>query len=205
MAISGLFLMVFLVQHLAINLLSLVPDNGFMFNKISHFMGHNPLVQFVLQPILIFGVCFHFIMGFVLELGNYNARDTKYIKHKTSASWASKNMIISGLVILAFLSLHFYDFWIPEIESKYIQGIASNETKYFGELKEKFHNNIVRTGIYCFSFILLGIHLSHGFTSSFQSMGVKTKYKLVLQKIGLLYSIIIPFGFILIAIYHCFL
>ena len=43
MAISGMFLMVFLVQHLAINLLSLVPDNGLMFNKISHFMGHNPV------------------------------------------------------------------------------------------------------------------------------------------------------------------
>ena len=48
-----------------------------------------------------------------------------------------------------------------------------------GELKEKFHNNIIRTSIYCFSFILLGIHLSHGFNSSFKSIGVKTKYQSV--------------------------
>lgn len=205
MAISGIFLMIFLVQHLTINLMSLLPDNGFTFNKVSHFMGHNPIVQFVLQPFLIFGVCFHFIMGFVLELSNYRARDTKYVKHKTSASWASKNMIISGSVILAFLALHFYDFWIPEIESKYIEGAASDPTKYFGELKEKFHNNIIRTNIYCFAFILLGIHLSHGFNSSFKSIGVKTKYQLLLEIMGIIYSILIPFGFILIAIYHCFL
>ena len=119
MAISGIFLMLFLIQHLTINLTSLLPDDGNTFNNISHFMGYNPIIQFILQPILIFGVCFHFIMGFILELANYRARNVKYVQHETSASWASKNMIISGLVILAFLALHFYDFWLPEIEYKY--------------------------------------------------------------------------------------
>ncbi len=204
MAISGIFLMLFLIQHLTINLTSLFPDEGNVFNKISHFMGYNPIVQFILQPILIFGVCFHFIMGFILELANYKARNVKYIKHKTSSTWASKNMIISGLVILAFLALHFYDFWIPEIEYKYIDLAETDSTKYFNELKEKFHNNILRTSIYCVSFILLGIHLNHGFSSSFQSMGTNTKYKLILKKAATIYSILITFGFIIIAIYHCF-
>ena len=58
MALSAFFLMVFLLQHFAINILSIInPDT---FNEVSHFMGTNPLVQFVLQPILIFGVVFHF-------------------------------------------------------------------------------------------------------------------------------------------------
>lgn len=204
MAISGIFLMLFLIQHLAINLTSLLPDNGSTFNAISHFMGYNPIVQFILQPILIFGVCFHFIVGFIIELANYKARDVKYIQHKTSSSWASKNMILSGSVILAFLGLHFYDFWIPEIEYKYIDGVIADNTKYFNELKEKFHNNIPRTSIYCFSFILLGLHLIHGFSSSFQSMGTNTKYKLLLEKTATIYSILITLGFVLIAIYHCF-
>ena len=62
--------MLFLAQHLLINLTSIIPDNGKTFNAISHFMGYNPFVQFILQPILMFGVCFHFIMGLFIEWGN---------------------------------------------------------------------------------------------------------------------------------------
>ena len=123
MALSGIFLMIFLLQHLAINLTSLIPDDGSTFNKISHFMGYNPIVQFILQPILMLGVCFHFSMGVILEYQNRKARKSKYIYHKTRSSWASKNMIITGLVVLAFLLLHFYDFWLPEIDYKYISQV----------------------------------------------------------------------------------
>jgi succinate dehydrogenase / fumarate reductase cytochrome b subunit len=80
MALSGFFLMVFLLQHLAINFLSVI-DAG-MFNEISHFMGTNPLIQFFLQPVLILGVLFHFIMGFVLEIQNRNARPQNYAFNK---------------------------------------------------------------------------------------------------------------------------
>mgnify|MGYP006170315653 CR=1 FL=1 len=66
MALSGLFLMLFLAQHFFINMTSVFSAD--VFNSISHFMGTNPLVQFVIQPILIVGVVFHFIMGFVLDL-----------------------------------------------------------------------------------------------------------------------------------------
>jgi succinate dehydrogenase / fumarate reductase cytochrome b subunit len=66
MALSGLFLIVFLTQHFAINITSVFSEG--LFNQISHFMGNNPLVQFVFQPILILGVMLHFTMGFVLEL-----------------------------------------------------------------------------------------------------------------------------------------
>ena len=64
MALSALFLIVFLLQHMSINMLSVFSPNAF--NEVSDFMGTNPLVQFVLQPVLIFGVCFHFhILGHV--------------------------------------------------------------------------------------------------------------------------------------------
>jgi len=204
MAISGVFLMIFLIQHLIINLTSLLPDNGATFNTISHFMGHNPIVQFILQPILIFGVFFHFIMGFILEFSNFQARKKKYIIYDADATWASKNMIISGCVILAFLMLHFYDFWIPEIDYKYIKGYAMDNSRYFHELQEKFQGDSVRTIIYCFSFILLGLHLNHGFSSSFQSMGVGGKQKLFLKKLAISYSVFVSFGFIIIALFHFF-
>ena len=69
MALSGVFLVLFLGQHFTINMTSVISEKTF--NSISHFMGTNPLVQFVLQPILIFGVLFHFIMGFVLEIDTF--------------------------------------------------------------------------------------------------------------------------------------
>ena len=65
MALSALFLIFFLIIHLAVNITSLFSEN--MFNQLSHFMGTNPLIQFALQPVLIFGVVFHFVMGFILE------------------------------------------------------------------------------------------------------------------------------------------
>ena len=112
-ALSGLFLIIFLTQHFIINITSVFSSE--IFNMFSHFMWNNFIVQFIAQPILIFGVLFHFIMGFYLELQNRSARNVKYVKFKGGAnsSWISRNMIISGLVVLAFLGLHFYDFWIP--------------------------------------------------------------------------------------------
>ena len=68
MALSGIFLVVFLTQHFLINVTSVFSEE--IFNFLSHFMGNNPIVQFILQPILIFGVIFHFVMGFYLEIIN---------------------------------------------------------------------------------------------------------------------------------------
>ena len=77
MALSAFFLMIFILQHFAINILSVFsPDT---FNEVSHFMGTFWLIQFVLQPVLIFGVIFHFVMGFVLEIKNNKARQCLYI------------------------------------------------------------------------------------------------------------------------------
>lgn len=203
MALSGIFLMVFLVQHLAINMTSLIPDNGYTFNKISHFMGYNPIVQFILQPILMLGVCFHFTMGIYLEYQNRKARTSKYVFHKTRSSWISKNMILSGLVVLAFLALHFYDFWVPEMDYKYVSKIIPTEDRYYHELQEKFHNTS-RTVIYCISFVLLGLHLNHGLASSFQSVGVTRSSQKKLKFIANVYSLSIAIGFTLVAIFHYF-
>lgn len=203
MALSGLFLVFFLALHFVINLTSVIdPD---VFNSWSHFMGTNSLVQFLMQPILILGVVFHFVMGLVLEIKNKSARDVSYYSYKGSAnaSWASRNMIISGLVILAFLGLHFYDFWIPEIVHKYIETNPVDETRYFAETVHKFESP-VRVGLYVVSFILLMIHLWHGFSSSFQSVGFNNAYSRALKGCTKVFAVVIPLGFIGIAIYHHF-
>ncbi len=207
MALSAFFLMFFLLQHFAINVTSIFSAD--VFNELSHFMGTNPLVQYALQPVLIFGVIFHFVMGFILEIKNKNARTVKYAKNNGAAnsSWMSRNMIWSGLVILAFIGLHFYDFWFPEINTKFIQGdwsgMHDGNFRYFHELQEKFVNP-VRVGLYVLSFIFLALHLLHGFNSAFQSVGANNKYTKGLKTFGKLYAILIPLGFIVIALFHHF-
>jgi succinate dehydrogenase / fumarate reductase cytochrome b subunit len=201
MALSGLFLVFFLGQHFVINITSVIaPDT---FNSWSHFMGYNPLVQYVLQPILIAGVIIHFVMGIALEIRNNRARNIKYTQYRgsTNAPWISRNMIVTGLVVLAFLGLHFYDFWIHEMNYKYIAVNPEDPTRYYAETVEKF-KPVLRTVIYVISFGLLSLHLLHGFASSFQTMGVNNKYSPAIQTFTKIYAVVIPLGFAFIAIYH---
>lgn len=202
MAVSALFLIVFLLQHFLINMLSVI--NPSMFNSVSHFMGTNPLVQFLLQPVLMFGVTFHFIMGFVLELMNRAARPVKYVEYNgaANASWTSRNMIYSGLFILGFLAFHLWDFWFPEMIYKYIEMNPEDPTRYYDEVVHMFQNPM-RVVVYCLSFVFLALHLLHGFQSAFQSLGARhPKYTPAIETIGKYYAYLVPAGFIFIALFH---
>ncbi len=201
MAISGLFLVVFLFQHFTINLTSVISET--LFNQLSHFMGNNPLIQFILQPILIFGVIFHFVMGFVLEIKNRQSRSVKYASNNGAANstWMSRNMILSGAVVLSFLGLHFYDFWIPEMNYKYVEVLPLNPDRYFEETIHKFESPI-RVSLYVISFVFLALHLMHGFASSFQSLGANNKYTRAIKGATTAFAVGIPAGFIFIALFH---
>ena len=209
MALSAFFLMFFILQHFAINILSVFNPDAF--NEVSHFMGTNPLVQFVLQPILIFGVVFHFVMGFVLEFKNRASRSVSYAVNNGNANstWMSRNMIYSGGFILIFLVIHFIDFWIPELNVKYLVGDTSglladgSDYRYFEELQHKFVP-LWRVILYCIGFIFLALHLLHGFNSAFQSVGGNNKYTNSLKNVGKAYAVLIPLGFIVIALFHFF-
>jgi len=209
MALSAFFLMIFLFEHFIINLTSVF--SGDVFNDISQFMGTNWLIQFIMQPILIFAVVFHFAMGFVLEFKNKTARNIRYAQNHGGAnsSWVSRNMILSGMVILLFLGLHFYDFWLPEITTKYVHGDMTglleegNGLRFFHELQEKFLSP-VRVALYCLAFVFLALHLLHGFNSAFQSVGANNKYTKGLKGFGKAFAIVIPLGFVFIALFHHF-
>jgi succinate dehydrogenase / fumarate reductase cytochrome b subunit len=203
MALSGLFLVLFLAQHFTINFTSVISPETF--NEWSHFMGYNPFVQFILQPILIAGIVIHFGMGIYLEIRNNKARAVKYTKFSgnSNSPWVSRNMIISGLVVLAFLGLHLYDFWVHEMAYKYVEANPEDPTRYHAETVEKFAP-VWRTILYVIAFVLLALHLWHGFASSLQTMGWKNKYSPGIKKFTQIYAIAIPLGFVIIAIYHHF-
>lgn len=207
MALSGFFLLVFLIQHCTINMISVISADSF--NDVSHFMGTNAFVQYLMQPILAFAVIFHLGMGIRLEWQNNAARPVKYMHNNASANsnWMSRNMIITGIMVMLFLGLHFYDFWFPELKLKFYDGdmsglAATGGFRYFAELQHKFVNPI-RVGLYVLSFVFLGLHLAHGFQSAFQSVGFRhNKYTPTIKKLGTLYAVLIPAGFIFIALFH---
>lgn len=200
MALSAFFLLIFLLMHFTSNLMSIISADAF--NSISHFLGYNPLIQYLIQPILIFAIIYHFIMGVVLEIQNKKARPVRYAKNSPAAnsSWASRNMIWSGAVILAFLVLHMIDFWFPEMNYKYVEANPEDATRYYDELLHRFSNPL-RVGAYVIAFFLLMMHLLHGFQSAFQSVGANhKKYTPFIKTFGKVFAIVIPVGFMLIAI-----
>jgi len=202
MALSGLFLVIFLTQHFVINITSVIaPDT---FNEWSHFMGYNPLVQFVLQPILLAGIIIHFVMGIVLDIYNRSARPQKYhsFKGNRNSQWVSRNTIITGLVVLAFMGLHMYDFWAEEMAYKFINAEPENATRYYAHTVHKFEP-IWRVILYVVSFVLLAMHLWHGFNASFQTVGATgVRGKSKLKTFTHIWAVAIPAGFIFIALYH---
>lgn len=212
MALSALFLLVFLLQHFVINALSVINPNGF--NKVSAFMSDNPFIQYLMQPILLIGVIYHFFMGFILEAQNKKARGAvAYEKYNgaANASWMSRNMLISGSVILIFLLLHLYDFWVPTITEHYItQNPEFGQGNFFMDHVHHVFTldgavSFVRLVIYIGAFVFLSLHLQHGFASAFQSIGARhSKYTPAIVAFGKWYSILIPAGFIIIAVYHFF-
>lgn len=204
MGISGLFLVLFLIIHVIVNFMSTIsPD---IYNELSAFMGYNFIIQAVLQPVLAIGVIFHFVMAFVLEYNNSKARPVQYVRFKkgSNTTWMSRNMLYTGLVVLAFLILHFYDFWLPELVNKFQTGYDFSEaTSFYTYLVVKFQDPW-RVILYVIAFVLLMLHLLHGFYGSFQSVGWGDRNSRALKGFAKWFSIIVPLLFIYIALFHFF-
>jgi len=210
MSVSGLFLVLFLFVHLIINSFLLVPDEGRLFNAAAHFMMSNPVIK-VIEPILAAGFIIHIIWGVVLTLQNRKARGKeKYVSGaKTkNVSWASKNMLILGLAIFAFLILHLSHFYLKMkftgselISSIYIDiaGLIVKVDDNYALLNYKFSFLWVVI-VYVFAGFCLALHLSHGVWSGFQSAGFSNQIWLKrLKKMAIVFAWIVGIGFSAIA------
>jgi succinate dehydrogenase / fumarate reductase, cytochrome b subunit len=207
MSISGLFLVLFLAVHLIVNLLLIFDDTGELYNVAAHFMVTNPVVR-VIEPLLGLGFLVHILWSFILEYNNWKARPVKYNKTNKSAnsSWASRNMLVLGGLILVFLVIHIINFyWIirfnpQEMSSVTIDGVHMEDS--YTLVADLFINSLVYNIFYIISAILLGFHLSHGFWSAFHTLGWNNEnWMNRLQLIGKVYAVIIAVGFSVIPLY----
>ncbi|MCK4287863.1 MAG: succinate dehydrogenase cytochrome b subunit [Bacteroidales bacterium] len=209
MALLGLFLIVFLLVHLGINLfiLPICEDHAEMYTAAAHFMSTNWIVK-VFEVILMAAFLIHIYYGIVLQIQNWIARGSIRYKsrNKTTTSFMSKYVIYTGLLIFMFLLLHFYNFYFIKlglVSAPKAAKIPLPQEEHFYELIVwLFTNDMIFSIIYIIAFIVLGIHLKHAFEAAFQTLGLNhSKYTPVINAIGTIYSIVVPLGFIIIPVY----
>ena len=161
-------------------------------------MATNPLIQ-IMQYVLAAGFIVHIGMGIKLTIQNNAARKINYAHNKPgeNSSLSARSMIITGILVLAFLILHIKDFFI-EIKFNDLSGLPSD----YDLLLEVFKNPLY-VGLYVLAFIALGVHLNHGFQSAFQSMGLNhKKYTPIIKAAGAIFCVIIALGFSSVALGH---
>jgi len=201
MSILGLFLAAFLLVHLTINLMLILPDEGEWFRASAEFMGTNPLIK-VFEIVLFAAFIVHILMGIILWFENNSARPVGYQKTNVSkTSLMSKYMIHTGIIVFIFLGLHFIHFYFVKVGL--ISGLmdAEGHPDFYNSAIELFKQPLYAI-IYIISFLALGFHLNHAIQSGFQSLGWEhSKYTAAIKIVSTLYSLLVAIGFSIIPIY----
>lgn len=191
MAITGLFLISFLIIHCGLNATIFLNDGGVTFNEGAEFMGTNPLIR-TMEIVLFVGLIYHIFDGLSLWLENKKKRPVAYavIDGKANSTWYSRSMGLLGTLLLLFLIIHLKHFWYF---SRLTDGLESKTL--YQEMQLVFESPIV-VAIYVLGCISLGYHLLHGFQSAFQTLGWNhPKYTPAIKSIGAAYAVIVSVVF----------
>ncbi len=211
MALTGFFLITFLIVHVGLNacifydLRWLNPnDNGEMFNKAAHFMG-STIVTRILEIVLFLGFLLHIIQGYAVEVQNKSKRKQGYkiSLGNRGSTWYSRSMAILGTLLFLYLIMHVAQFWVP---SRITKTLA--EANYDGvemhnlylRMYETFQSPLIVL-LYLVAVLSLAFHLMHGFHSAFRSIGVHNrKYLNLLKVVGYGFTVIVCVLFALMPI-----
>ena len=203
MALTGLFLCLFLAGHLAGNL-QLIFGDALQFNQYALFMTTNPAVK-LLSYLTYISVIGHIIYSILLSQHNKSARPVSYSTSKgsTNSAWSSRNMGVLGTIILIFLVVHLQSFWAQmhwgEVPMVTYEG---EEYKNLYLIVNEAFKQVWMVALYVISMVFLGFHLSHGFASAFQTLGLNhKKYSPAIKMVGTLYCILVPSLFAAMPLY----
>lgn len=205
MAVTGVLLALFVVGHLVGNLL-VFAGRGAM-NDYAETLKHLGGGLWVIRTGLLAILVTHVATGLVLRARNAAARPVPYaVNHTIQASFASRSMVLTGLLVLAFLALHLAHFTLGWLEpAKYAltetvvtAGVTSVRQDVFGMVVAGFHNDAF-VAVYVAAMVVLGAHLSHGLSSLFQSLGLRhPAYASGMERGGRIVAWLLATGFILI-------
>lgn len=211
MSLSGLFLIMFLLVHLSINALLLVPDGGRLFNAGAHFMATNPVIK-IMEPLLGLGFLVHIVYGVFLTLQNRKARGSNVYESGTqtpSVSWASQNMLVLGVTVLAFLVVHIANFYVKMkvtgdpllAHTSILIGGVETEVENSYALVNATFGMLWVVVVYVVGSLGLAIHLTHGFWSALQTVGFSNQvWRTRWAVAGTVYAWVVGLGFSAIAV-----
>ena len=211
MALTGLFLISFLIVHVGLNACIFYDlpmfnanDNGSMFNRAAHFMGASFVIR-LMEFGLFAGFILHIIQGYVVEVKNRSRRGRGYqVKLGNRGSkWYSRSMAILGTLVFLFLIMHISHFWVPSRVTGGLQEVTYGFTEthnLFLRMFETFQNPVIVV-LYVVGVIALAYHLFHGFHSAFRTLGVHNpKYLSLLVNVGYVFTIIVCLLFALMPV-----
>ncbi|MBR6720913.1 MAG: succinate dehydrogenase cytochrome b subunit [Alistipes sp.] len=177
MSISGCFLVLFILFHMSMNLTVLFSREAY--NMICEFLGAN-WYALAGTAVLAAGVAVHFIYAFILTIDNYRARGKQRYAvtvQEKGVSWASKNMLVLGLIVVLGLAIHLIHFWskmqLVEVLGEHFAQVGeytvspANGALLMAITFSKWYNVV----IYLVWFAALWFHLTHGVWSMFQTVG----------------------------------
>lgn len=212
MALTGIFLILFLVVHVGLNACIWANDNGQMFNTGANFMA-SMLVIRIMEIGLFAGIIIHAIQGLVLARFNLSRRSERYAIDygERGSKWYSRSMGLLGTLLLLFLIMHIYHFWVPSRlggmanirpleEIDYSNGLGKQYHNLYKEMVDVFQNPIVVL-LYIVGCASLAYHLMHGFESAFRTLGLhNNRYLKALRYTGRCFSIIVSLAFAMMPI-----
>ena len=210
MSITGCFLVLFLLFHMSMNLTMLFSYEAY--NMVCEFLGAN-WYALVATVVLAAGVVVHFIYAFILTINNYRARGKQRyavtVKEK-GVAWASKNMLVLGIIVVLGLGLHLVHFWskmqLVEIMGHHaavVGGLEIAATNGAALMMVTF-SKLINVVLYIVWFAALWFHLTHGVWSMFQTVGwANDTWYPRLKCVANVVATLIFLGFAVVAVY-CF-
>ena len=178
MSISGLFLVLFLLFHLSMNVAAVF--SGEAYNMVCSLLGSN-WYAVAATLVLAAGVVIHFVYAIILTLQNRKARgNDRYAinARPKGVEWASQNMFVLGLIVILFMLLHFSQFWYKMMFAELIghHEVALGSAMVSPQdgaafINYYFQGNAVITVLYLIWYVALWVHLTHGFWSAIQTIG----------------------------------
>ena len=207
MSVTGVALILFLTFHGCMNMVALFSAKGY--NMICEFLGANWYAVVATLGLAALAVL-HIVYAFILTAQNRTARgDNRYeVATQVNAGkveWASKNMLVLGLIICIGLLVHLWNFWYNMMFAELVGAMpAISPTDGFGWIKETFSNPVFVV-IYVVWLVAIWFHLTHGFWSAMQTLGVSGKVWLKRwQCIGMIYVSVLMLLFLIVVLAFAF-
>ena len=207
MSLTGIALILFLTFHCCMNLVALF--SGEAYNAICEMLGANWYAVVATMGLAALAVL-HIVYAFILTAQNRKARGENRYEVATTVNpgkveWASKNMLVLGIIICLGLLLHLFNFWYNMMFAEIVgMSVAHSPADGFAFMQDTFSNPVFVV-LYVIWFVAIWFHLTHGFWSSLQTLGLSGKTWFCRWKtIGFIYVTLLMLGFLVVVLAFAF-